>query len=120
MRTILKTLAIVVLAVLFTNKLSAQQDVELVNSAEIMAEGNFYYSIGKYSKAANLYKKVGRNDTNYAEVLLDLCVAYNEDKEDSLCLISARKGIELESRVRGDFYNLAGISLREMKKYDEG
>jgi len=84
-----------------------------------MSEGNFYYQLGKYSKAANLYKKVGRCDTNYAEVLLDLCVAYNADKEDSLCYLTALKGIGVESAICGDFYNLAGISLREMKRYQE-
>jgi uncharacterized protein len=50
---------------------------------------------------------------------VNLCYAYNEDNEDSLCLLNARRGIELESEYRVSFYNLAAISLREMKRYDE-
>lgn len=102
----------------FLNPLSAQQNVELVNSGEIMLNADFYNSIGSYSKAVNLYLKVGRNDTNYAEVLRDLAYTYNNDKEDSLCLVTARKGKELDSEFKADFYIYIGMSLKEMEKYD--
>ncbi len=119
MMNLSKIIALIGFTFCLVGKSAAQQDVELVNSGQIMAEGNFYYALGKYSKAANLYKKVGRSDTNYVDILLDLCLAYSADKEDSLCLITAKRGLAVESTIRGDFFNLAGISLREMKKYDE-
>lgn len=119
MKYFIRLLILVVFAGTFSNKLSAQQDVELVNSAVVILEGNIYYAIGQYNKAANAFRKVSRNDTNYVLSLLNLCYAYTEDNEDSLCLLYARKGIELESESKVSFYNLAAISLREMKRYDE-
>jgi uncharacterized protein len=119
MKHLIRLLILVVFSATFSNKLAAQKDVELINSAAVILEGNIYYAIGQYNKAANAFKKVSRNDTNYVLSLLNLCYAYNEDNEDSLCLINARHGITLESESRVSFYNLAAISLREMKRYDE-
>ncbi|HET6991333.1 MAG TPA: tetratricopeptide repeat protein, partial [Bacteroidia bacterium] len=100
------------------NSLSAQMNVDLVNSGQIMQEANMYYSMGKFSKAENLYLKVGRNDTNYAAILRDLAYTYSDDKEDSLALVTARRGKELDSEYKADFYNIIGISLKELEKYD--
>src|SRR5688572_18235664 len=119
MKLIIRLLILCLFTATFSSKLAAQKDVELVNSAAVILEGNIYYAIGKYNKAASAFAKVSRNDTNYVLALLNLCYAYNEDNEDSLCLLNARKGIELESESRVSFYNLAAISLREMKRYDE-
>lgn len=119
MKHLIRLLIIAVCAVTFSGKLSAQQDVELINSGVVILEGNIYYALGQYNKAANSFKKVSRNDTNYVLALLNLCYAYNEDNEDSLCLLNARKGMELESESRVSFHTLAAVSLREMKRYDE-
>lgn len=112
------SLAVLFMACTTTAALNAQMNVELVNSGEILLEGDLYYALGRYSKAISLYQKVGRNDTNYALVLRDLALAYSDDKEDSLCLLTARRGMTLKSQYDADFYNLAGISLKEMEKYD--
>jgi uncharacterized protein len=98
--------------------LRAQVDAELINSGEILGQGAFYYQIGKYGKAASLYNKVGRNDTNYAEVLRDLALTYSEDKEDSLCALTCQRGLTLKSQFEPDFYILLGISLKELGRYD--
>jgi antitoxin component YwqK of YwqJK toxin-antitoxin module len=119
MKHLIRLLVIALFSTTFSITLKAQKDVELVNSAAVILEGNIYYLIGQYNKAAGAFKKVSRNDTNYVQALLNLCYAYNEDNEDSLCLLNARKGIELESESRVSFYSLAAISLREMKKFDE-
>ncbi len=111
-------ISITLLSFSFLNTASAQQNVELVNSGEIMLTADFYNALGSYSKAENLYLKVGRNDTNYAEVLRDLAYTYNNDKEDSLCLATARKGKELDSEFKADFYVYIGMSLKELEKYD--
>ncbi|HTL80148.1 MAG TPA: tetratricopeptide repeat protein, partial [Bacteroidia bacterium] len=107
-----------ILALVFTSKLSAQKDVELVNSGQVLYDGNLYYYTGHYQKAEEEFRKVGRNDTNYAEVLRDLALTYSDDKEDSLCAITCRAGIALESVYSPDFYNLLGISLKEMNQTD--
>lgn len=70
-------ISLAVLSFSFVNSAAAQQNVELINSGEIMLTADFYNSLGNYSKAVNLYLKVGRNDTNYAEVLRDLAYTYN-------------------------------------------
>lgn len=98
--------------------LRAQQNVELVNSGAIMLTANLYNSLGRYSKAAAELVKVGRNDTNYAEVLRDLAYTYSSDDEDSLCLLTAQKGLALESDFKADFYTYMGIALKALEKYD--
>lgn len=115
----LRISAVLLLSFACSGKLFAQQDVELVNSSQVLFEGSMYYDMGKFNKAANLFKKVSRNDTNYAVSLIYLCYAYREDKEDSLCWVTAKKGIELESPYRADFYSFAGNALSEMKRFDE-
>lgn len=109
---------LICLSVAVPSRVAAQVNAELINSADILAEGNLYYMLGKYSKAEDLYKKVGRNDTNYARIQRDLAFAYSEDKEDSLCANVCRRGLGLESNYTPDFYNMLGISLKEMEKYD--
>ncbi|MBI3509291.1 MAG: tetratricopeptide repeat protein [Bacteroidetes bacterium] len=103
---------------LFTGKIHAQMDVELVNSGTILFEGALDYALGSYSKAEEVYKKVGANDTNYAEVSRDLALAYSADKEDSLCAYTCKYGLDLHTEYDPDFYNLLGNSLKEMGKYD--
>lgn len=97
---------------------SAQQNVELINSGEILNTGDVYNSLGHYNKAEALYLKVGRNDTNYAEILRDLAYTYSLDNEDSLCLSVARRGMALESVYKADFYIYQGIALKNLEKFD--
>lgn len=98
--------------------LRAQVNAELINSSSILFEGKLYYLMGKYAKAASVYEKVSRNDTNYAEVQRDLALAYSDDGEDSLCAVVCQRGLKLKSEYTPDFYNLLGISLKEKEKYD--
>jgi antitoxin component YwqK of YwqJK toxin-antitoxin module/Tfp pilus assembly protein PilF len=111
-------LAITFFSLSFVTRIYAQMDVDLVNSQEILGEADLYWMLGKYSKAEDVYKKVGRNDTNYALVLRNLALTYTEDKEDSLCLLTAYRGLALNSEYEPDFYNSLGISLKELEKYD--
>lgn len=98
--------------------LKSQMNVELVNSGQVLFEGQLYYYMGRYSKAESVYEKVGRNDTNYAEVTRNLALAYSEDKEDSLCMVTCYKGLALKSEYEPDFYSLLGSSLKELNHYD--
>lgn len=118
MRRKILPLLLFLAVILFPSVSRAQKNVDLVNSGQILFEGNMYYYLGKFSKAENLYLKVGRNDTNYAEVLRDLALTYTEDDEDSLCAQTCLRGIGLESQYKPDFYALLGLSLKEMEKYD--
>ncbi|HEU4716527.1 MAG TPA: tetratricopeptide repeat protein, partial [Bacteroidia bacterium] len=95
-----------------------QQNAELVNSGQLLFEGNLYYYLGKYGKAEETFKRVGRNDTNYAVITRDLARTYSDDDEDSLCLMTCVKGLDLHSVYDVDFYNYMGISLKEMNRYD--
>lgn len=119
MKRILPFFAALLVFVFGSIQLSAQNEAELVNSAKVIEEGSYWYAIGKYNKAANLFKKVSRNDTNYAVATLYLCYSYREDKEDSLCHLAAKKGIAIESPYKADFYSLGVHALTEMKKYDD-
>jgi antitoxin component YwqK of YwqJK toxin-antitoxin module/Tfp pilus assembly protein PilF len=99
---------------------SAQVDEEeYKSSGSLILEGRLYEMTGKYEKAISAYKKCHPNDTNYTYATLRLASAYSDNHEDSMAYITAEKGLTLRSVYKADFYNIMGISNREMAKYDE-
>lgn len=118
MKSRLLSLSLFVFYFLSTTKIQAQVDADLVKAGDVLASADLYWMMGKYGKAETEYKKVTRNDTSYALVLRNLALTYTEDKEDSLCMLTCRTGLALNSEYSPDFYNSLGISLTNMEKYD--
>lgn len=100
--------------------MNAQADEdEFVSARDILVQGSLYEFMGKYEKAISLYKKGHPNDTSYAYISYRLASCYSDNHEDSLCLVTAQRSLNLGNRYKADFYNLIGISYREMSKYEK-
>ncbi|MCU0433134.1 MAG: tetratricopeptide repeat protein [Bacteroidia bacterium] len=112
---------ILAFALLFSAHTSFAQvdEEEYTSSGSLLIQGSIYELMGKYDKAITNYKKCHPNDTNYAYTVLRLASAYNDNHDDSLCLITAQKGLTMRTRYEADFYQYIGMSYREMTKYDE-
>jgi uncharacterized protein len=103
----------------FAGSMYAQKDVELINSGEALKKGANYYNEGEYQKAIDEYKRISRNDTNYTLALVELSVACIQDKQYENAYDYSMKGMALKGSYDYRFYNLAGLALKNMEKYQE-
>ncbi len=104
---ILKSKIILIFAVLFCffiNKSYTQENVELINSGDLIDQGVKLHDEEEYEEAIKIYEKISRNDTNYslglAELSLSLLANKDYEKTKEVC----REGIKLESDEGHMFY----------------
>jgi uncharacterized protein len=119
MNTILRLTLVFSLLFTWQSAFAQVDEEEYASSGELLMQASLYELMGKYDKAITNYKKCHPNDTNYAYSVLRLASAYNDNHDDSLCLITAQKGLKMRNRFEADFYQYIGESNREMAKYDD-
>jgi uncharacterized protein len=107
------------LATLAHAPLHAQKNVELIDTKAILEEGQQLQATSRFGKAINLYKQVSRNDSAYETVIYQLSICYLGDDQDSLGMLTAQKGIELNGEYNGIFYTLKGIAYKKMERYPD-
>ncbi|MGL4598137.1 MAG: tetratricopeptide repeat protein [Bacteroidia bacterium] len=115
-KTLVTLLTLVALA---CSPLCAQKNVELIDTKKILEEGGEYQANGRQGKAINLYKQVSRNDSAYETVLYHLSICYLDDDQDSLGMLTAQKGIDLNGDYNGIFYTIKGIAYKKMERYPD-
>jgi antitoxin component YwqK of YwqJK toxin-antitoxin module/Tfp pilus assembly protein PilF len=59
----------------------AQQNNPLINSGDLIKQGNQLHEEGKYKAAIEAYKKISRSDTNYADALYELSYSCYADSQ---------------------------------------
>jgi antitoxin component YwqK of YwqJK toxin-antitoxin module/Tfp pilus assembly protein PilF len=96
-----------------------QKQIELINSSEIIEEGLTYTKEGNYQKAIDTYSRISRNDSNYAASLVEISVACIHDKQYQKSLETSLHGLTLKSSYGNLFYNMCGVSLKNLQKLDE-
>src|SRR5687767_2098819 len=88
---------------------SQQENNELINSHDIIQNAVVLHDEGKYDQAVKLYKKIGRNDSNYALALVELSLSYFANEQEKLAIEVCKKGLALEDNpYRFNFYNILG------------
>lgn len=103
---------ITALLCLFSIAFLSAQNYPPINSGEVIAEALQLHNDGKYKEAIELYKKVPRNDTNYAYALYELAYSQNADKDFDGTILTLRKGLELEiSDYELDYMTLLGNAI---------
>ncbi|MEW6469324.1 MAG: hypothetical protein AB1458_10380 [Bacteroidota bacterium] len=115
-------------AFLIPPALAQQEDNELINSHDLIQQGVAYHDEGQYDKAIKLYKKIGRNDSNYCLALVELSLSYFANEQEKLAIEVCKKGLALDDNpYRFNFYNILGSAydnLNEtelaLKAYNEG
>ncbi len=104
---------------LFSNTLFAQKDNPLINSGELISQGNKLHDDGKYKEAIALYKKISRSDTNYSDALYELCLSSHSDSQMVAAHNYALEGMKLFPEDYSRFALLDGSVLDDMQKSDE-
>lgn len=84
---------------------------ELINSGEILKQGEKLHDDGKYKEAIALYKKISRSDTNYASALHELALSSYQDSDFNASLQYARLGLKLFPTDASGWYSLIANAL---------
>ena len=66
-----------VLLFLFTQSLVQAQNIQLVNSGEVIKQAILLYDSGRYDDAISLFTTVPKQDTNYVYMLSELALTLN-------------------------------------------
>lgn len=116
----MRTLAFILTAVLlFSTKLIFAQEIELINSGELLDQGIKLYDDGKYKEAIAVYEKIDRNDTNYFIALYETGLTYGALEEWNKVVTVSKEGLKIKNENRSQFFLLLGSAYTELKKYDE-
>ena len=105
--------------ILLFNNVSAQQNNPLINSGQLIEQGNKLYEEKKYKESIELYKKISRNDTNYSDALYELSYSYYADSQMTAAHNYAQDGMRLFPDEYTKFALLDGNILDDMKRTDD-
>lgn len=99
--------------------LFAQQAKEPINPKKIYEDYKKLYEEEKYDEALIELNKIDRNDTSYADAMLEkVLVCLRKEKFDE-AVKTCRAGIALNSPHTYKFYINMGVAYNRDKKYDE-
>ncbi|MBL7852654.1 MAG: tetratricopeptide repeat protein [Cyclobacteriaceae bacterium] len=96
----------------------AQKRMPLINSGEVLNQGQVYYDSGKYDAAITLYLTVPEQDTNAVAVLKALAFAYLAKDDFDKCLETSSKGLQRPSEYRPDFLRARAASTSLKGDYE--
>jgi antitoxin component YwqK of YwqJK toxin-antitoxin module len=100
-----------------TNVTFAQNN-SVIPSIEFIQEGIKLYDNGKYQSAYNEFKKVHRNDTNYALALYETALTQNARKKYEDAIALCEEGLLLNSDLEFSFFTMLGTSYSNNGQYD--
>lgn len=110
---------LIVLFFFGASNLAKAQNIELINSGELLKKGVDLHEEGKNQDAIDLYKKISRNDTNYAWALVELALTYNVKGEYMNAIEVCKKGLDLKSQYDYNFLSTYGSALDNLNRFDE-
>ncbi len=96
-----------------------QHTNELVNSGELLQQGQQLHDDGRYKEAIALYKKIPRSDTNYADALQELALSCYNDSAFEESKNYATLGLNLFPERRNSWYSYLANAADELGKDDE-
>ncbi|MBL0356003.1 MAG: tetratricopeptide repeat protein [Chitinophagaceae bacterium] len=112
-------LSSLVFFVLFLSNTYAQQNNPLINSGELISQGNQLHEDKKYKEAIELYKQISRSDTNYSDALYELSYSHYADSQMQAAHNYALEGLRLFPDDYTKFALLDGNILDDMKRTDD-
>lgn len=93
---------------------AAAQHPPLIDSRELLTEGNKFYQAENYKEAIRVFSKIPRSDTNYNKALHDLSLAAYEDSNLVAAKWYAEEGLRLYPAQATDWYSLLANALQKM------
>jgi uncharacterized protein len=107
------------LFIFFASTLFAQQSNPLINSGEVLKEGEKLHNDKKYKEAIAAYKKISRSDTNYADALFELSYTCYADSQFLVSHNYAVEGMRLFPALFTKFALQDANSLDELERQPE-
>lgn len=98
----------ILLFICLTSIQSIAQNIELINSGEIIDKGIQHYNEGKYDLAIQEYLRVHENDTNYHFMLYELAMTYLANKEYDKAISTCETGLKEKSDFKKGLLKLLG------------
>lgn len=108
----------IVICIIHTNLLQAQDNNPLIDSKDILQQGVNTSDAGDYAGAIKLYDRVSENDTNYELVLTEKSFSYVENKQYDKAGAVCREGLTLGTEYGNVFYVNLASSLDNSGKHD--
>ena len=116
----MRTIRFIFIALLlFSAKLIFAQEIELINSGELLLQGYKLHEDGKFAEAVAVFEKIDRNDTNYYLALVEMGVSYTSLEDWNKAITVAKEGLKVKNKFNSPFYLILGNAYTELKKYDE-
>jgi uncharacterized protein len=97
----------------------AQQNNPLINSGELLKEGNVLHDKKQYKEAIAIYKQINRSDSNYATALYELSISCEADSQLQAAHQYALQGLKLFPEQFPKFSMQAANVLDDMGKPEE-
>lgn len=97
----------------------AQIENSVKDSRKFIEDGVALHDEKKYDEAIAEFKKVNRNDTNYALALYELANSYVAMEKDSLAVIVCDEALKMRTIFTPNFILYKANALDNMKKSDE-
>ena len=114
-----KFLCFFIIINLFTNVIIAQQKNALINSGQLLKEGNELYNKQQYKQAIKLYQQINRNDTNYSTALYELSLSCSADSQFTNALTYAKLGLKTYPEQFPKFSMQAANALDDLDQPNE-
>ena len=109
------------LILFFSHFFLVAQNVEFINSGDLLEKGSTLYDSGEYKKAILLYDKISPSDTNYVRALLGKALSCQADSQFVLSIKYCEEAISLKTQreYEPELYNTYGNSLNDVGKNEE-
>jgi antitoxin component YwqK of YwqJK toxin-antitoxin module/Tfp pilus assembly protein PilF len=103
---------------IYTN--SSAQNIELINSGELLVKGRILYDSAEYKKAILLYDKIGRSDTNYVRALFEKALSCEADSQYTKSISFCEEALSLKNQreFEPEIFNTYGNTLSDMGQSD--
>ncbi len=127
MKTSFSLTAALLVCLLFSNRIDAQDKIKLINSHDLIVDGIALYEDGKYEEALKKFDQIDRNDSLYISALSEKSLTLLRLEEFREAASVARTALGATSRPIPELYiNLGtalddgGDSIAALAVYEEG
>ncbi|HSZ24168.1 MAG TPA: tetratricopeptide repeat protein, partial [Cytophagaceae bacterium] len=97
----------------------AQKIQKPINAAEIMKAYETFYKDEKYEEALLEIQKIDRNDTSYADALVETSIIYLKQKKYEEAVAACQKGLSLNSSIDQKFYINMAVAYNRAEKFQK-
>lgn len=94
----------------------AQENNPLIVSGQLLEKARNLYDSGQFKKAIDVYRQIGRNDTNYVQALSNISSCLYADSQFNGAIAVARQALEEDGNpeLEPNLFNEIGICYTEL------